>query len=381
MIIYLVVFALSSGLFALSEHTASRRKRRMYLFLAVMIPAVLAGCRAASVGTDVRLYEIGRFRRALAAESFNQYFATYHRITHSNALLSEPLYFILVYALSRVFSNYHWLLFADSLLTVSFAYAGMERYKKQMNAPVWLGMLLYYLALYNTSLNATRQLIAVSIVFFASSFLFEAQYAKFLIWIGIGVGFHSSAALGLTFLPVYLIFRQKQTVDIKQQVIKGTLFSAAVCMAPILGAICIRWLVASGIIRANYLNYLPGGLYAGQQISIAALLVYGGYLLLYLLHYKYLAHHRMESLFFAIISCIVLLSRFGQLISVYLPRAGYYFIPLQVVSLSNITNCYSTKSKKFWILLVVGYSAFAWFGMFVYRGSSDTVPYIFDLQT
>lgn len=174
MIIYLVVFVLSAIFFSYSEYCCRRREKIVCILIGIMLPAILAGCRGASIGTDVQVYGIWHYKTACVADHFMQYFSSVR-----NSLFSELLYHFLVYGLSRFFSNYHWGLFAYSLLTISFTYAGMNQYKKQMNTPLWLGMLLYYFAFYNTTLNAMRQSIAVSIVFFASAFLFEKDIQRF----------------------------------------------------------------------------------------------------------------------------------------------------------------------------------------------------------
>lgn len=372
MAIYLVCFLISSVLLARAERYRNKLHKKFVIAMAILIPAVLAGCRDSSIGTDVAGYGIRNFNYAHASSSFPQYFDHY-----KYSIMAEPLYHLLVYITSRFFDNYHWGLFGYNLLMVVFAYLGVHKYHKIMNTPIGVSMALYYLALYNISLNIMRQCIAVSIVFWATSYLFEEKYAKFAVIVLLGVGFHSSAIMGFLFWPMYLFAGRAQGGKESGQIIRGCLFLFTVLGVLFAGGRAVRFLVDAGILRTNYLNYLSSGAYASHRVSPVSVGIYAGYFLIYMCHYRHLNKRKLYSLFFAIISFIMLISMFGQMISVYISRAGYYFMPLQMISFANITNCYQAKSKQGWIFLIVLYSVIVWFIIFAYRGNHATVPYIF----
>lgn len=373
MAIYLLCFFISAFLFACSERTDKGIYKNALVFLAILIPTVLAGCRDSSVGSDVAGYGMRNYTMAYRSDSFSEYFNAF-----VTSALSDPLYHFIVYILSRFSENYHLGLFVYNLIFLLFAYAGMRRYNKIFNTPIWIGMLLYYLALYNISLNIMRQSIAVSIVFFASSYLFENKYIKFMLFVLIAMGFHSSGLVGFLFLPMYLIMNQNRGIKEVKQIVQGTIFIIIVCIVLAVGSKLTEWLVASGIIRVNYLNYLSSGAYASHRISAVSVLLYLLYVFIYLIHYRRINRKKQYSLFFFMFSCLMLISMFGSLVSTYISRVSYYFMPLQMLSFANITNCYSIKSKKVWVIAIVLYSFIVWLVIFVYRGNHETVPYIFN---
>lgn len=375
MAIYIGIFSVSALLFALSEQLSNKNVKSICVFFAILLPVTLAGCRASSIGTDVMIYGKWDFVSAGSSDSFVQYFST-----RKYALLAEPLYQLLVYTLSQIFSNYHWGLFTYNLLAVSFAYAGMKRCKKLFNTPLWLGMLLYYFSMYNTSLNLMRQSIAISIVFFAATFLLEERYKTFFLLVVLGMGFHTSALFGFAFLPIYFISAQKRNKCTWKKIFHFGILITTICVVFFASGIAVNWLVSHGIIRAVYLTYFYGGENAISRISFEAILVYGAYLVLHLLHHKYLDQRGMESLFFAAASAIILFSRFGQIVSIYFPRISLYFMPLQAVDMASIINCYRTDSRKIWAIFIVTCFFASWFAIFVYKGNAETVPYIFDVS-
>lgn len=373
MAIYLLCFSASAFLIACSERTDKGIYKNALVCLAILLPAVLAGCRDSSIGSDVVGYGMRNYNMAYRSDSFSEYFNVY-----VTSVLSEPAYHFIVYIFSRFSENYHIGLFVYNLIFLLFAYAGMRRYKKILDTPIWIGMLLYYLALYNISLNIMRQSIAVSIIFFASSYLFENKYIKFILYVIIAMAFHSSGLIGFLFLPMYLIMNQDRGIKESKQIVQAIVFIMIVCIVLAVGSKLVEWLVASGIIRTNYLNYLSSGAYASHRISVVSVLLYLLYVLIYLMHYRRINRRKQYSLFFFMFSCLMLISMFGSLVSNYISRVSYYFMPLQMLSFANITNCYSIKSKKVWVTAIVLYSFIVWFVIFVYRGNHETVPYIFN---
>lgn len=375
MFIYLGVFAISTILLASVELSKNKLIREFISILAILLPAILAGCRDSSVGVDTGAYGISFFQSACLSDSFMEFFKPY-----MTSITGEPLFFLIIYIASRFTNNYHAGLFAYNLITIIFLYAGMKRYKKLMNTPIWLGMLLYYLAFYNRTLNMMRQAIAISVVFYSVSYLFEKKFYKYIIWIIVAFGFHNSAIIGLLFLPMYLILDQENNITIKKQLKRSIIFLGCVILLLSIGSVGINFLVSKGIVRDNYLNYLSGGRYSSHKLSIGLVMIYIIYFILYMKHYKYLNQRRLHATFFAIISILSIFSCFGSLISTFISRIGYYFTPLQMLSMANIVNCYNIKSKKDWIILIVSYTLLIWFITFVIKGHEGTIPYIYNIQ-
>lgn len=371
MLIYLVVFFGSALLFWLAEKTKKKYTRNILVTIAILLPAILAGVRDSSVGTDVMVYGKKNYEVALSASSFKVYFSNY-----ATSFMSEPLYHILVYGLTRIFDDYHWGLFFYQLIPLVVIYLGAKRYQKIFGIKIWLFMVLYYLTLYNVSLNLMRQLIGVAFVFWATSFLFEKRYKEYFIVLVAGFGFHSSAIIGFAFLPMLMLLQEGRKITFTKQCLQGVSFLGILFVVLSVGSKVIEFLVANNILRKNYLNYLSGGSFESYTVSGLTVLIYFIYFMLYSFHYKLLSKRKIQSLFFLFISLIVLIAPFGQLISTYLSRIVYYFIPLQMVSMANILSCYRKDSKKVWIVLILLITVIVWYINYVLRGYNETVPYI-----
>ena len=54
--IYIVFFLISCFLIWLSEKSPSRNIGKFLAFIAILLPCILAGMRADTIGTDVRVY-------------------------------------------------------------------------------------------------------------------------------------------------------------------------------------------------------------------------------------------------------------------------------------------------------------------------------------
>lgn len=370
MLIYLIVFLITTYFVYKAEISKKESSKKYYIFLAIFLLAAFAGCRAESVGTDVRNYGMNNFNLALRYHSFAHYYSNY-----SIAVLSEPLYHLLVFFLSRVFTDYHWALFFYELITVSFCYLGIERCNKIFNTKKWLAFLVYNLVLFNISINLMRQMIAVSIIFYALTFAFEERYKTYIALTFLAVGFHSSGIIGAAILPMYLILRQKRKISTTKQFTQGIIFFLLLFLTIALGSTGVRFLVSKGIVRSLYLSYLDDGTGAVSTVSYSMLVIYLIYFGIYMKHYHQINRKGLESMFFLMCSVIMLISPFGQLISTYISRIANYFIPFQIISLVNISQCYSKKSQKDWIILLVSLFLCVWYFNFVIRGIGETIPY------
>lgn len=375
MLIYIVAFTFSSSLLYCAEKIREKKIRILITIIAILIPTVLAGCRANTIGTDVETYAIPYFNQAKNSSSFLSFLNN-----NTTSLLSEPLYYFITFAIARIFYDYHWALFFYSLLTIGFIYLGLKRCNRIFKTPIWLGMLLYYLVLYNYTLNIIRQCIAVSIVFYGVTFLFEKQYKKYFLFMIIALGFHTSSIIAFAFLPMFLILNQGTEQKLKKQLIQGSIFLIVLVGIVLLGSNLVQFLVKMGIIRSWYMEYLSGGKFAtngNEMISLTSLLPQITYLVILIFHYKFTMERKQESLFFLMNAVIVFLVPYTYLIAHFASRLGYYFMPVLIVSLANIPLCYSKKSRGIINVGLILFMFLIWYREIVLLGYNDTVPYIF----
>ena len=100
MVIYIFTFLLSAILFRIYEKHSDKKYAKWIAMIAILIPAILAGCRAEVIGTDVRTYVIRYYEEARYSSSFIDYFGQ-----HITSILSEPLYFLFTYIIAIFFSS------------------------------------------------------------------------------------------------------------------------------------------------------------------------------------------------------------------------------------------------------------------------------------
>ena len=124
------------------------------LCAAVLFPAILAGIRDYTIGTDIATY--GHWLFIGAKQASNPL-----KFAFSNTSI-DFLYSILVYSTAHLFSSEHWLYFFTGLLIYGFTMAGIYRYRKIISISIaWVCFLFLF---YGDTLNAMRQCIAMSIV-------------------------------------------------------------------------------------------------------------------------------------------------------------------------------------------------------------------------
>jgi|GEM_PF-1313578 len=402
MIIYLCTFFLSSLFIALSEKLSDRKPNNNFynkiykvikvrdpstrcainentvisfflILLSLLLPVVIAAIRSPEIGTDVKYYVIPHFKTALNCRDFTAFSKRFEM-----SPTSEPLYGMILYFATRHFKSYHVVLFIYQTIIILFMYLGFRNFKKVLNVPIWSGMLLYYLMYFNVSLNIVRQSMAVSIVFYAVSCLFNGKNIKYFIFIVISFGLHGSGVLGLIFFPMY-IFLRKKDLGLRYRDIRK--LSAAILII-LTGLLCldrgVRMLVSLGIVRPNMLNYLSGGRFSSNYLSPVSVGIYSILLFAYIVHIRYIAKKPLELNFYVIVSIIMLLGSFGSLISLYISRVCYYFIPLHALALSSIQNCYKKSEKYLWMFSIISFVFLTWVVFFVIKNNHSTYPYMVD---
>lgn len=373
--IYIAVFALSSFIFWKAEKDKDKYKKKMLVFLGFILPVILAGLRADSVGTDVEVYGKWAYNQAILTDSFKIYYQA-----RTESILGDIGYYFLTYVSAKIFPNYHIGLFIYSMIIQLFLYLGLKKYHRIFNTPVWLGMLLYYVTLYNYSLNLLRQSIAIVIIFYGSAYIFEKKYWKFILFLILATLFHSSAFIAVVMLPMYALLKHGGNNSLKKQFFRGSIFVIGLMFVLYEISNILQTLVTMGIVRSNYSSYLNGGAFtesAGNNISIIGLLPHILIIMLIILMFKRLDKRQKEPLLFFMFSVIILITDFAPLFAQYAERIGLYFVPLQNVILCNERDCFAHKSKKYWYLLLIMMLGLFWIRSMVIFKYGQTVPYEF----
>ena len=360
-------------LLAESKNIQYRFIRNLCGFFALAMPIMMAALRAETVGTDMRVYVIPFYEKAVVSNTFEELYSVFNF-----QLLSDPGYFMLTWLCSRISEDYHVGLFFYELIIICFFYGALIRYKRAIGIKISIpfAMLWFYLLCFNQSLNIVRQMIAVSIIFFATSFLFERKYRQYVIWSVLAVLMHSSAVISLAIGAMFIFLNSDKIMTDKKALRKGIVFIIALCIIIFFSDSGIRYLVNHRILRANYLNYLSGGEYQTTRVAISTLIAPSLYFFFALLNYNSMKNKNRNSLFLLMCVFMYFMASFGSGISTYLSRFSFYFVPFVILTLGEEVESIPVKYKGQWKLFFTSLLGIFWVFEILIRNYGETIPYL-----
>ena len=370
---YLVSFTFSIAI--LSVVSAWNRKGVGFWFwtvVALLIPCLLAGFRAETIGTDVAGYAKPLFDLASNSSSFadfsNAHWYRYWR--DASPADFEVGYVALVWVSARVFHSFPVLLLLTQALTVIPVFAALLKLDNKYAVP--FGMATYYFLYFNVSLNMMRQWIAMAIILFCLVVLYrrgESILKQLPCFVGILAAslFHTSALFGLFPLLLLHMLERRNSEN-------ALLLSCVMAiLAPLLlGAFgTVLGMVGLG----RYVNYIGGQLsFMPNQVLIRLPLV--------LFAFWTAANRRYDSPFanFLLVSML-----FGTALSQLVSggenngRIALYFDSFSVLVFGTYLAGHEEREsvvKVVTALAFVSYLVFYWWFSFCYMGRNATVPYL-----
>lgn len=261
-LIYLTMFAISCGLFYLSDRvkvTSSLSSsalssdfvvKKLILILAILLPCLLAGLRADSVGVDVETYIVPHMRTASYCDSFLEFC---NRMSHS----SEYLYLFLVYICSRFTFDAGLLLFFLQLFTVVPIVMAVTKMKNSISLP--MAMATYYFCFYNNSLNMMRQSVSVSLVILGCVYLMKKHARpsiKAIICYVLALFFHKSAFIGIICVAIVIVVSYAKIL----KCVKPFIYACIIAI-PFVATAIFETLNSWGILSDNFSLYADIFLY------------------------------------------------------------------------------------------------------------------------
>ena len=199
LLVYILVFVLSALLFFAADNTKKVLKY-LCICLGIALPCVLAACRDLTVGTDITVYLTQQYRDAEVSNIF----------TYIQRFSDQPLGFLLtIYISANFFHNIHGCMAIIELIILLCTYKAIYFYSYKKTA---LPMLFGYFSLFAYSLNIMKQMIAVSIVFLASTYLCKYQYRRYVFFVLLAYTMHQTAIIGFILYPIFKIVQNKNRV-------------------------------------------------------------------------------------------------------------------------------------------------------------------------
>ncbi len=354
LIFYLVSFLLAAAFMYLGLRYA----KKILIGIALIIPILVGGLRY-YVGTDYASYE--RLFNAFLNTSFSDYIT-------SNTYNIEPGFFALIKA-GQLFSDQPYVLFlASAALTIIFFYYGLRNLQASHKSLIYL---LYLVIVFPITLNATRQGIAISIVFFAITHLMKGKNKRFIIFTIIASMFHLSALIGLVAYPAFkILIRKKDAIMPSRFLLRSTVATAiVVCLAPILFHLVTQISIFEKY--ANYSDYVSGvsATMIAFKISMILIVTY--------FYKKISKKNEFTGMYFVL--ALVEISTIGLWFSsAAIFRISLFFTPFTLVLISELPEAFKTRTDKTIIqILCVLFCLVYFYVAYFVAGQAEIIPYQF----
>lgn len=363
---YTGTFLISVAFIAASIKYRRKIIHKPLVFMALLIPALLAGLRDFSIGNDVMLYGNYWFERATNYNSLVEYLkkALEHSIDSGYASIN--------YLCSLISKDAHFFYFIYALLQMIVLYFAIKDYNKMISVP--FAFFVYFFTYYNSSLNILRQIMAILLVLLSYRFVFEKKPQKFFVCILFAMSFHVSAIVGSVLYPLNWAIHTDFKKFWRFAVIAGSVALVGV-YEYILVAIS-----RMGITSFNrYTHYLADDQGGGRYIRLA---FWTFFCILYYLNRnrikKIAPQHELIGfcLFFSLVASFI-----NFFSGAWMIRIIYYFDCISVFSIPLIAKTIKVKGGfgklKANYMLIGLFIYVYWLIVYVVRNGAATFPYQF----
>ena len=127
--IYIVCFLISCAFFLLSEKSKTKFARNILAIIAILLPCILAGLRADTIGTDLKVYVEPMYNAAKESHSLsaymNQRWFVIWRYMYVNSF--EIGFSLMVFLIQKLGGSFAMVLFFIQLLIVAPIYIGLRK--------------------------------------------------------------------------------------------------------------------------------------------------------------------------------------------------------------------------------------------------------------
>lgn len=374
---YLVCFGLT-GLFAYYNEKENQKEDRnswISALFVILIPAILAGLRDYSIGTDTK--NVIKTATELA-ENIGS-FKLFLLFTQSNALFErfDVGYSVFIFVLAKIFHSPQITMFIISFLTALFVYLSL--YKMRNECSILMGELVFLLTQYNASYNMIRQSLAMAMGLWALAIVLNEdskRYLKAIIIILIAMLLHSSAFLSFIPILIYAFYNDHR----KTSLFKDAVFIVALVVAVTSIASTVSFLINHGLLNERYSHYFTEGQISANFSALGVLI----YFLPFLFFACGVPLMQTNRKFYIAISIVEIACFTLTNISFYLYRVSAYLMFARILSLSQ-HDLYTVPPRSrakiplqygLWIGTFV--SLIIYFAYFIgYCNLHETYPFIF----
>ena len=373
MIVYLFGFITSIILLYFSKIVVKSQRKYIEIF-ALIIPCVIAGLRANTIGTDITTYLVQMNQAAIHSTSIADYMNSTWYIIWRNLRVSdyEILFSITVYIVTKLFKSICAVQFVLQALVVIPIYLAIKNTNEKL--PLWFCFLIYYLMLYNTTLNLMRQSIGMAFFLWAFTWAQKKKYKNAVIIEIIAILFHTSALLGAGIYGIYVFVSKNPKKRYSKSIVNtNNIRMLQIMLVGVIGLISINLIsvVISALGLSRYIGYISGTIKIMPNQIISRLPI----ILLFLLNWKKLKKKERNYQFYFLMLFYDIL--FLQLSSVnqYSGRIAWYFSQFELLSLPALYQ--SSNKNKFVLCYIIAYLCFFWWFYYCFSNWGNTIPYKF----
>ena len=385
MIIYLFCFFISILLLYYSNRIKNNDlAKKIITYVALLIPCVLAGLRASNIGTDINVYLKNLFLSASASNSFKSYLSMGWFLLWKNVYVNnyEMGFVSIVYIVTKITNNMQCVLFIVQALVIFPLYNGLKKYDFLKNK-LWLSMLVYYLMLYNVSLNLMRQFIGISFVFWGLSCIINRDKhsaLKYIILQILGMLFHTSSIIGIIILAIYFLLRSNKKLKylrLSNKVVNiNVIYGVGILLISFL--LIMNLNILNSIL--NLFNFDRYDAYISGNVIFLASKVIRIIPIISIFIYVRKSFLQKDNAWFYLVIYLLNEVVLAQLSSVaggsHSGRVGYAFQMFSIISLPLLCESIDNKKSKKIINCLLGiYLIFYWWYVFAYQGYNETIPF------
>lgn len=350
MIAYVVIIGITTLLIFLSEKIEQKSARRIVSFLAILFPAIMAGIRY-GIGTDyLNVYEPFFLKVANSEEFFIE-----SRFEFGYELIN-------VFVAKILNLGFPVVMFICSFITIFFVYMGIKQYKDKINVVV--AMTVFMLLYYQMSFNIVRQLMSVSIIFYALSQLNKSKI-KYILLVLFATLFQKTSIIMLIvpiIAPIYTNPKYKKVGIAALITLIIVILNYKLIYSWLINVEFLRYYVAS-YLRTTEANFGIGIIVRSIPFIIPA----------FFLNKENKENKDFLLMFYVfIIGCILRI--LAYVTTTYAERIALYFTITQVFLVGYYVKNI-VKYKKIISISLIAYTVFLWYYDFFIQNMNQTVPY------
>ncbi len=329
---------------------------------------LLTASRAMTVGTDTVNYYY-------SAKKIISYLSI-SSIIHGYYI--EPGYGLLEFISMKWFGDYHFIFVIESIVLLVGLFSFIHNFEDKISVP--LSFLVFFVFYYNTSLNISRQFIAVGIGLYATKYLLNDMYIKYMICCLVACLFHST---GIMLFVGLIVYRYLFISDDRRSFYRRVIILVIFIVGMIIAVRPLTKLLANmGLIPVKYIDFLQK---SEVSSSVSMTFLANLPLLLLLLFYGRKLIDNDEKNKLAI--TMYLLGFFITMINTLYGNVGrlaIFWTIWQVVLypecyLSVLNNQKNVVSKVLTKIVFVILLLLYWYYCIIVRNFGNTIPYESDL--